>query len=78
MFGTKPIYQAKFKTYGGEWRNGRFPEENLKTKAGMWVSENNTDPRGVVVTFEKIVTITSFTGMIFALYFHLILLFYLF
>ena len=66
MFGTKSIYQATFKTYGGEWRNGRFPEENLKTKAGMWVSENNTDPRGVVVTFEKIVTITSFTGMIFA------------
>ena len=62
IFDIELLYQATFKTYGGEWRNKRFPESNLKTKTGLWHSANKTDPRGVVVTFEKNVTITSFAG----------------
>ena len=51
---------AVFKTYGGEYRHD-FSESNI-AKGKTWISSNSWSPRGVTVTFDSTVTITSFLG----------------
>ena len=53
---------AKYRTYGGE-RNYRYSESKMKINdSSFWQSARDFGPRGVLVTFEKPVTITSFRG----------------
>ena len=51
---------ASYEIYGGSL-NG-YPSSNLQTISGMWHSAFDTGDRGVKVTFEMEVTITSFLG----------------
>ena len=53
---------AKYRTYGGE-RNYRYSESKMKINdSSFWQSARDFGPRGVLVTFEKPVTVTSFRG----------------
>ena len=51
---------ASYSTYGGDHPSGNFPSTNLATPGGEWYSADPTSPRGVIITFDREVTITNF------------------